>query len=74
MSSSMPVEVHCHNNNITLVDSKCHAKRVFLMPPRKEAVVNNGNTIDWISRYQHQWLVNLQLTPFTHLGTLWLQC
>ena len=37
------------------------------MSPRKEAVVNNGNTKEWISKYQRQWLVNLQLTPFTHL-------
>ena len=70
----MPVEVHCHKNDNILVDSKCHAKRVFLMSPRKEAVVNNGNTKDWISKYQRQWLVNLQLAPLTHLGTFWLQC
>ena len=70
----MPVEVHCHDNDNILVDSKCHAKMVSLMSPKKEAVVNNGNTKDWISRYQRQWLVNLQLTPFTHLGMFWLQC
>ena len=40
----VPVEGHCHDNDNTLVDSKCHAKRVFLMSPRKEAVVNDGNT------------------------------
>ena len=50
MSFSMPGEVHCHDNDNILVDSICHAKRVFLMSPRKEAVVNNGNTNDWISR------------------------
>ena len=55
MSSSVLVEVHCHNKDNILVDSKCHAKRVFLMSPRKEAAVNNGNAKDWTSRYQRQW-------------------
>ena len=50
MSSSMPGEGHCHDNDNILVDSICHAKRVLKMSPRKEVVVNNGNTNDWISR------------------------